>query len=66
MFRDVYCIFLRALLEYLLPSFEITTPSIGDKLIPPSMTGTWEQWGPINPYGLGLMTIPYYMEIMGV
>ena len=22
--------------------------------------------GYINPYGIGLMTIPYYMEIMGV
>ena len=37
---------------------------IGDKLIPPLIGNPYNMY--INPYGLGLMTIPYYMEIMGV
>ena len=31
--------------------------------LPPLMTEILISWGPINPYGLGLMTIPYYMGV---
>ena len=34
--------------------------------LPPLMTGILISWGPINPDLIGLMTIPYSMEIMGV
>ena len=35
--------------------------------LPPSMIGILISWGPINPYGLGLMSLsPIIWEIMGV
>ena len=41
-----------------------STPCIGDKVIQPLIGNPYN--GYINPYGIGLMTIPYYTEIMGV
>ena len=36
----------------------------GRRCLPPLMTGILISWGPINPYGIGLMSfIPYYMEM---
>ena len=39
---------------------------IGDGKPPTFNDGVLISWGPINPYRIGLTTIPYYMEIMGV
>ncbi len=40
---------------------------LGMEDLPPLMTGIFISWGPINPYGIGLIfPIPYYMEILGV
>ena len=44
-----------------------STPYLGDKLIQPLMTGILISWGPINRYGLGLMSLSpiiyIYMEM---
>ena len=44
-----------------------STPYVGDGRPLTFNDGILGPWGPINPYGLGLMSLsPKYMEIMGV